>query len=293
MGAVEIIPVPGVIGAEIRGVDLRAPLDDTVVEKIEQAWYDHLVILIRNQDITLDQQRLFASRFGEVGKRGSTSATALETKADPGLMLVTNVRENGKPIGTLPDGEMMFHSDTPYVEQPQKATLLYAIEVTSSGGHTLFSNCYAAAETLPDDLKRRLAGRKAMQVYDYGTTIKTQGKFNRATLPHFAHPVFRKHPVTGRTALFVSELMTEEIIGLPADESDEILKRLFAHQRNPEFIYEHEWRRGDLVMWDNRCTLHARTDFPRDQRRMLRRLTLDDEHPVLAGDPPMLRSAAE
>ncbi len=283
MANIRIEPLAAGLGAEIHGVDLRAPLDAGAVGAIEQAWYDHLVILVRDQDITLDQQRAFAGAFGAVGKRGGSSATKLETQTDPGLMLVTNVREGGKPIGTLPDGEMMFHSDTPYFEQPQKATLLYAMEVPSWGGHTLFSNSYAAAEALPDDIRQKLAGRKAMHVYDYGTTLKTAGKFDRATQPHFAHPVLRKHPETGRSALFVSELMTEEIVGLPEAESQEILDFLFAHQRRPEFIYEHVWRPGDLVMWDNRCSIHARTDFPRDQRRMLRRLTLDDEHPVLAG----------
>ncbi len=293
MAGIRIEPISAGLGAEISGVDLTAPLDAETARAIEQAWYDHLVILIRGQDITLDQQRAFAGCFGTVGKRGGTKATALETKTDPGVMLVTNVRENGKPIGTLPDGEMMFHSDTPYVEHPQKATLLYAMEVPSWGGHTLFSNSYAAAEALPDDIKQRLAGRRAMQVYDYGTTIKTAAKFDRAVQPHFAHPVFRRHPETGRSALFVSELMTEEIVGLDEAESREILDFLFAHQRRAEFIYEHVWRPGDLVMWDNRCSVHARTDFPPDQRRMLRRLTLDDEHPVLAGDPPMARTAAE
>jgi taurine dioxygenase len=205
-------------------------------------------------------------------------------------MLVTNIREGGKPIGRLPDGEMMFHSDTPYVERPDKATILYAIEITSSGGHTLFGNSYAAAETLPEDVKRRLAGRRAMQVYEYGTTIKG-AKYDRERFPYFAHPVFRRHPATGKSALYVSELMTEEIVGLPQEESDALLEFLFTHQRNPAFIYEHVWKPGDLLMWDNRCTIHARTDFPRDERRLLRRLTVQDEHPVLEGEPPYREAA--
>ena len=249
--------------------------------------------MFRDQDITLEQQRAFATCFGELGSRarpGPQPPELDEYGAD--VMLVTNVRKGSMPIGSLPDGEMMFHSDTPYFEHPAKATMLYGLEVTATGGHTLFSNAYRAAETLPEDIKRRLDGRLAMQVYEYGTTIKTQ-QYDRTKVPHFTHPVFRKHPATGRSALFLNELMTEEIVGLPADESREILEYLFAHQRRPDFIYEHVWRVGDLVMWDNRCSLHARTDFPHDQRRMLRRLTIQDQHPVLAGTPPYREAAAE
>jgi taurine dioxygenase len=207
-------------------------------------------------------------------------------------MLVSNIRKDGEPIGSLPDGEMMFHSDTPYFERPAKATILYAIEITSWGGHTQFSNSYTAAETLPEDVKRRLAGRKGMQVYEYGTCIKDKAKYDRENFPHYAHPIFRKHPATGNSALYVSELMTEEIVDLPVKESDELLEFLFQHQRNPDFIYEHPWVPGDLLMWDNRCSVHARTDFPREERRLLRRLTVEDESPVLDGDPPYRETAA-
>jgi len=251
-----------------------------------------VVLLFRDQDLTYDQQKAFASRFGEIAVRGGDSATAQERALSEAVMLVSNIRENGKPIGTLPDGEMMFHSDTPYMEDPRKATLLYAIEVPAEGGDTLFSNSYKAAETLPEEVKHRLAGRKAMQVYDYGSQFKPDGSYDRSVNPHCAQPVFRRHPETGRTSLFVSELMTDEIIGLPEDESRELLQILFAHQRRDEFVYAHKWRPGDLLMWDNRCSVHARTDFPSDQRRLLRRLTLSDEHPVMMGEPPYFEVAA-
>ena len=293
MTGLETVPLSKALGAEIRGVDLRAPLDEDTAREIEAIWNEHIVIVFPDQDIDIQQQRAFARHFGEIGTRarpGPKPPELDEYGAD--VMLVTNVRENSKPIGSLPDGEMMFHSDTPYFENPAKATLLFGLEVTATGGHTLFSNGYLAAETLPEHLKRRLDGKLAMQVYEYGTTIKTQ-QYDRTRVPHFAHPVFRKHPATGRSALFVNELMTEEIVGLPKDESDEILAFLFAHQRRPDFIYEHVWGVGGLVLWDNRCSLHARTDFPDDQRRMLRRLTVHDVNPVLAGTPPCAQAAAE
>jgi taurine dioxygenase len=293
MTSLEIVPLSDALGAEIRGVDLSAPLDEDTARAIEDVWNENIVIVFRDQHIDVEQQRDFARLFGEIGTRarpGPKPPEAGEYGSD--VMLVTNVRKDSKPIGSLPDGEMMYHSDTPYFENPAKATMLFALEVTSVGGHTLFSNCYRAAETLPEELKRRLDGKLAMQVYEYGTTIKTQ-QYDRTKVPHYAHPVFRKHPATGRSALFVNELMTEEIIGLPKDESDEILAFLFPHLRRPEFIYEHVWQVGDLVMWDNRCSLHARTDFPDDQRRMLRRLTVHDVNPVLAGTPPYAQAAAE
>jgi taurine dioxygenase len=293
MTSLEIFPLSDALGAEIRGVDLSAPLDEATAREIEDIWNQHIVIVFRDQDFDIEQQRAFARFFGDIGTRARPGPKPPEAdQYGSDVMLVTNVRKDSKPIGSLPDGEMMFHSDTPYFENPAKATMLFGLEVTAVGGHTLFSNCYRAAETLPEDMKRRLEGKFAMQVYEYGTTLKTQN-YDRTKFPHYAHPVFRKHPATGRSALFVNELMTEEIIGLPKDESDEILAFLFAHLRRPEFIYEHVWRVGDLVMWDNRCSLHARTDFPGDQRRMLRRLTVHDVNPVLAGAPPYAQAAAE
>ena len=130
-----------------------------------------------------------------------------------------------------------------------------------------------------------------MQIYDYNTDDVPTGNFDRAQHPHFEHPIFRKHPETGRTSLYVSELMTDEIIGLPEAESRQLLQNLFEHQRRDEFVFAHAWRPGDLLMWDNRCSVHARNDFPSDQRRLLRRLTLYDEHPVLAGEPPYREAA--
>ena len=287
MAGIEIKRLSDAIGAEIRGVDLSKALDAATVAAIEDAWHAHQIILFRNQDITNDQQRTFALKFGELGSRLRPGAKPPEQdEYGPNVMLVSNIRKDGKPIGSLPDGEMMFHSDTPFFERPAKATILYAIEITSWGGHTLFSNSYTAAETLPEDVKRRLAGRKGIQVYEYGTTMKDKDKYDRENFPYYAHPIFRKHPATGRSALYVSELMTEEIVRLPVKESDELLEFLFAHQRNPDFIYQHPWRPGDLIMWDNRCSVHARTDFPHDERRLLRRLTVEDDHPVLEGEPP-------
>jgi taurine dioxygenase len=289
----EVVPLSDAIGAEIRGLDLTQPLDECTVAAVRQAWNDHIVLVFRDQDLDLESHNRFAEYFGEVGKHMRPRAIRNESaELGPNVMLVSNIRENGKPIGSLPDGEMMFHSDTPYRENPDKYTTLYALEIPSTGGNTIFGNCYLAAETLSEDVKQKLAGRKAVHVFEYGAVTKS-GKFDRDNGRWWAQPVFRKHPETGRTALYVSELMTEEIEGLPEDESREILEFLFEHQSQQKFLHEHVWRPGDLVIWDNRCSIHARTDFPETERRKLRRLTIVDENPVMMGEPPGLEVAAQ
>jgi taurine dioxygenase len=152
--------------------------------------------------------------------------------------------------------------------------MLYAIEVPSKGGNTLFSNCYKAWETLPDDVKFRLDGKMAMYVYDYENNPTHRGSVIREGVPHHAHPAVRVHPATGRKALYVNRLMTDHIIGMDKAESDELLNFVFDHVEKPEFIYEHVWTPGDLLIWDNRSSLHARTDFSPAERRMLRRIVI-------------------
>jgi taurine dioxygenase len=198
----------------------------------------------------------------------------------PAVMLISNIREDGKPIGALPDGEMHFHTDQCHQERPAMASMLFALEVPSTGGNTLFANGYKAYEALPNGIKRRIEGRKALNAYDYETAAMKRGTRLAQGVPSYLHPVVRTHPATGRKALYVNRLMTVRIEGLPAQESDELLATLFDHQERHEFIYEHVWRAGDLLMWDNRCTLHARTDFSPNERRLMRRVTILGEKPM-------------
>src|SRR6266568_1485443 len=264
------------LGAEILGVDLRAPLDDDRFGQILAAWHDHLVVLLRDQDLSEADQVRFAERFGPL----ATIHTKQFVRSHPAVMLISNIREDGKPIGALPDGEMHFHSDQCHQERPARASMLYAIEVPSTGGNTLFANAYRAYETLPPEVKRRIEGRKALNAYDYDTAATKRGTQLAPSVPSYAHPVVRTHPATGRKALYVNRLMTVRIEGLPAQESDELLATLFDHQERREFIYEHVWRAGDLLIWDNRCTLHARTDFSPTEQRLMRRVTILGEKPV-------------
>jgi taurine dioxygenase len=264
------------LGAQIVGVDLRAEIDDVCTKQMLDAWHQHLVILLRNQKLTEDDQVRFAERFGPPAK----IHTGQFVQRHPAVMLISNIREDGKPIGALPDGEMEFHTDQCHQERPAMASLLYAIEVPSKGGNTLFANAYMAYETLPDDIKRRLEGRKALNAYDYDSAATIRGTEVPEGAPSYWHPAVRTHPATGRKALYVNRLMTRKLEGLPPQESEELLNYLFDHQEQPQFVYEHVWRVGDILMWDNRCTLHARTDFSPDERRLMRRVTILGEKPV-------------
>jgi taurine dioxygenase len=269
-------PLSPALGAQILNVDLSQPMTDALFESIRDCWHGNAVVLFRDQHLSEADQVRFAERFGPL----ALSHTKRYTTANPAVMLISNIRENGKQIGALPDGEMQFHSDQCYQEKPAMASMLYSIEVPGAGGNTLFANAYRAYETLPDDIKRRLEGRKALHAYDYDNASMKRGTQIKEGVPHFAHPVFRTHPATGRKALYVNRLMTIAIEGLPETESDELLEFLFAHQENPAFVYEHVWRVNDLLMWDNRCALHARTDFSNDERRLMRRVTVLGERPM-------------
>jgi len=273
--AFTVRPLSPALGAEILGVDLRDPINGALKQELLDAWHRHLVILLRNQVLDEDTQVRFAETFGTLAS--NTSGRTFSPR-HPSVMLVSNIREDGKPIGALPDGEMHFHTDQCHQPIPAKATMLYAIEVPRQGGNTLFANAYAAYETLPDDIKQRISGRRALNAYTTDTTLRSTN-YDDAKSSYW-HPAVRTHPATGRQALYVNRLMTREIEGLRRPESDAILQKLFDHQEQRQFVYEHVWRPGDILMWDNRCTLHARTDFSAGERRLLRRVTILGEKPA-------------
>ena len=159
------------------------------------------------------------------------------------------------------------------------ATVLHALEIPDRGGETLFANVCMAYEALDANLKERLEGRRAFNIYDYSVQVKS-GTLDRAGLPQAIHPVVRTHPETGARAVYANRLMTEEILDMPQADSAALLERLFDSVERPEFVYEHVWRKGDLVIWDNRCAQHARRDFPGDQTRLMRRIGIAGDVPV-------------
>jgi taurine dioxygenase len=264
------------LGAEIIGIDLREPVSDILFPRILDAWHQSLVVLFRDQHLTEDEQVRFAERFGPI----SMSTRGHYQSKNPAIMLISNIREDGKQIGALPDGEMHFHTDQCHQERPAMATMLYSIEVPSVGGNTLFANAYAAYETLPVATKQKIEGRKALNAYDYDVAATTRGTKVRDGVPAYWHPIVRTHPATGRKALYVNRLMTVAIEGLSDEEGGDILNTLFDHQEQRTFVYEHVWRPNDVLLWDNRCTLHARTDFGDKERRLMRRVAIKGEKPM-------------
>jgi alpha-ketoglutarate-dependent taurine dioxygenase len=270
-----IRPLSAALGLEILDVDLRNPLPPPVIARLREAWYEGLILLLRDQALSEEDQVRFAECFGPPARTINVNNTGKH----PAVMLVSNIRKDGKPIGALPDGEMHFHTDQCYIEKPAAASMLYAIEVPRVGGNTLFANAYLAYETLPAEIKHRIDGRKAVNAYDYENASTIRGTRLREGVPQYTHPVVRTHPATGRKGLYVNRLMTIAIEGLPQAESDAVLNVLFDHQEQRRFIYEHVWRVGDILMWDNRCTLHARTDFSSAERRLMRRITILGEKP--------------
>jgi len=277
---VEVRPLSPALGAEIGGVDLTQPLDDATFAEILKAWHDHSLILLRGQTFDEDQQVAFGRRFGEVAPWSRFADK--QAGQHPYIMLVTNMKKDGQFVGSLPEGEIEFHSDGIYIEKPSAATMLHAVAIPSQGGQTAFASMYKAYETLPADLKAKLEGLKARHAFTYNSQKKDENDRKKAAedTASYEHPVFRTHPATGRKALYVNRLMTRYIEGLDPKESEDLLTLLFDHQEQSQFIYEHVWRPGDILMWDNRCTLHARTDFSADERRLMRRVTILGEKPV-------------
>jgi len=274
--SIVIRPLSPALGAEVVGIDLRQDLSAATIADLIEAWHDHLVLLFRDQTLSEDDQIRFAQHFGALQKRTRPREAINEagyTKYPEVTMLVSNIRENGKLIGSLPDGEMHFHSDQCYLEKPAAGTFLYAIEVPSQGGDTLFLNMYQAYETLPADTKAKIDSRKALNAYLYDSTTRAMNgsKVDFSAHPHYLQPIVRTHPDTKRKALYVNRLMTFTVDGMEEDQGSALLGGLFAHMEQDRFIYAHHWRVGDLVLWDNRCTLHARTDFSDQERRLLRR----------------------
>lgn len=271
----DVVPLTKHIGAELRGIDLREKPDPDTIRAIYQAWLDHLVIIFPDQTLSQEDLVRVTGYFGEIGElsRPPKYFPKGYSKLLPGIMMISNIRENGEPIGALPDGEMMFHHDMIHAPVPSKATLLYSVEIPPTGGNTLFASGYAAYETLDPAVRDKLEGRKARHHYNYGSTQKGDGRGTEA-FAECAHPAFRTHEESGRKAVYVNRLMTVGIVDMPREDSERLLAAVFDHAERQEFVYEHRWRVGDLLLWDNRCSSHARTDFPSTERRLMLRTTV-------------------
>lgn len=277
-----ITPLSPHLGARVDGVDLSQSIDGALATALQAALTDHLVLVFPDQSLTEDDQIRFAGTFGEVSRhlRPDTMRNKGEPAIHPAVMMVTNERRDGKPVGYLPDGEIFYHTDSCFIETPQRAVCLYGMAVTDTGGETIFASACRMYETLPANLQTRLAGRNALNSFEFGISVKTVEKFDREKSVQHSHPAIGIDLRDGRRFLYMNELMTEEVDGLTEAENRETLDAVFAHIRNSPDHYRHKWQVGDLVLWDNRRAQHARTDFPRDQPRKLRRIPVADDKPV-------------
>jgi taurine dioxygenase len=277
---VEFVPLCDAIGVEARGLDLTREIDPETAALVRRTWAENSILLVRDQDISEDDQFRYARIFGPIADRVKPPVEKRAFRADPEnrMQLVSNrLDEQGRPLGSLGDGEMWFHTDKCYVERPHRASFLYAMELPSEGGHTKFASLYNAYDRLPADLKARLEGKRVLQVYDYGKTDPADLDQRLEDLLHYWQPVFVTNPDTGRRAVYVSRLMSLRIEGMSDEEGREVIERISDIIEAPDNIYEHVWRPGDLMGWDNLSCVHARTDWPREQPRSLRRCTVQGE----------------
>ena len=267
---------PGV-GVEVLNYDPRTASPEAQ-EMLYNLWLKYHVLVIR--DLPLTEQELidFGKVFGTIEKARKKSALAEHDE----IMVISNIRADGQPQGALPDGELYWHFDRIHQTVPNKAGVLHAIEVPTHGGETRFADMCQAWDTLSEPLKSSALGRKALNTYQYGQT-KADDKVLAEDSPKAVHPVVRHLSETRRNALYICRLMTDSIEDMDAQASDSLLNKLFDHCEQEAFVYEHQWRPGDTLIWDNRCILHSRNDFPADQRRLLKRVTVGDhEAPIMA-----------
>jgi len=274
--SIEVIPTGAALGAEIRGVDLAKPIDDDTFAVIERTYNEYGVIFFRGQQNTPQQQVAFTRRFGEIefnifGERWSVSGS-------PEIVVVSNVTENGRPLGVRRAGEN-WHSDMCYTARPPRGTMLYALEIPDLFGlplgDTEFASAAAAWDALPERLRRQIEGRRA--VFDFTGRKRafppTQAEIQR--YPQVRHPIVRTHPFTGRKCLYVMRDDCVGIDGLEREEAEALIAALADHIVKPAFVYRHQWQPGDLLLWDN-CTVQHRAvqDYDLPHRRLMHRTTM-------------------
>lgn len=269
-------------GAEIRGVDLRQSLDGGTFAAIQSALDAHGVIFLRNQQITPDQQIAFTEHFGE--PEVNFNALRFGVDGSPVIYRISNITEDGKPIGTRRAGET-WHTDMSYAKHPAAVTMLYAVEVPHLHGMPLggtgFANAGAAYDALPDSMKEAIAGLKG--VFDFRGRKRSSpvSAADIAAYPPVEHPIVRTHPHTRRKSLYIVRDDTTSIVGKGEEESRALIEALADHIVSPQFVYQHRWQVGDVVVWDN-CTVQHRAvqDYDLPQRRLLWRTTVKGGVPV-------------
>ena len=281
----EVLPSGQALAAEVRNVDLRE-IGEADFAAIHRAWLDHLVLLFRRQQLTDEDLIAFSRRFGALDWAPVQETGRRFVEGHPEIYVVSNVIENGVPIGSLGAGEAVWHTDMSYQETPPKASMLYALEVPPDAGDTYFCNMYRAYQNLPERLKTRMSQ----------LTLKHDGTYNSGgyvrqgvaavddpvTSPGVYHPLVCTHPESGRRTLYLGRRRNAYLAGLSLAESDALLDELWSYAARDEIVWRHRWQPGDLVLWDNRCTMHRRDAFDSATRRILHRTQIKGETPPRA-----------
>jgi taurine dioxygenase len=270
----QVVPTGAGLGAEIRGVDLRH-LGDDAFAAIRRAWLDNLVLLFRGQQLTDAELIAFSRRFGELDLAPVQETGRRFVEGMPELYVVSNVLKDGEPIGSLGYGEAVWHTDMSYLPDPPMASMLYALEIPPAGGNTGFVNMYAVYEALPADLKRRIEGLRIKHdgTYNSGGYVR-QGVAptdDPRASPGVFHPLVCTHPETGRRMLYLGRRRNAYIERFELAESEALLDTLWSYTDRSEFAWQTVWQVGDLVLWDNRCTMHRRDPFDPAARRVMHR----------------------
>jgi taurine dioxygenase len=265
------------LGAEVTGIDLAKPLSQADIDNIEAAWRERLVVVFHGQTLSDPQLITFSKNFGELDPPGPNPYGEPFNKEHPELNVISNVKENGKPIGNLGDGEAVWHADMTYVDVPPKAALLHALEIPppEAGGNTYFANMFAAYEALPPELKRAAKGKIAVHDASRNSAGMLRKGYSEVTdirqTVGAHHPLVRTDPKTGRRALFLGRRPNAYVLGLTVPESEDLLDALWDHATQPRFAMCHEWQIGDLLMWNNLSVLHRRDPFDSKTRRVMHR----------------------
>ena len=275
---------PG-LGAEVTGIDLRA-IDDATFAAIHRAWIDRQVLLFRGQTLTDPDLAAFSRRFGDLDMAPIQENGRAIGSGMPEIYVVSNVIENGVPIGSLGHGEAVWHTDMSYLSSPPKASMLYALEIPPAGGDTSFADMYAAFDALPDSLRERALGLKVKHdgTYNSGGFVR-QGVTptdDPREAPGMMHPLVCTHPESGRRMLYLGRRKMAWLEGFGLAESDALLDEIWTHATAKQLVWTHEWRVGDLVLWDNRCTMHRRDPFDATARRIMHRTQVKGAAPPAA-----------
>jgi len=283
---IHIRPTGAALGAEVQGVDLRA-LDAESFAAIHQAWLQHQVLLFRDQSLSDDDLVAFSRRFGELDEAPVQETGQRFVEGHPEIYVVSNVLQNGVAIGSLGAGEAVWHTDMSYLPRPPKASVLYALEVPPSGGDTSFCSMYAAWDTLPDPLRQRIEGARVKHDGTYNSGGYTRQGVTPTddprTSPGTLHPLVYVHPETGRRGLYLGRRRNAYIDGMSLEESGVLLDEIWASATRDALTWRHQWRVGDLVLWDNRCTMHRRDAFDPAARRVMHRTQIRAGHIPIAG----------